>query len=118
MSAKYFRPRSETIQSEINATQETIIIPNEDILHEDFLISENWYRYIVLLISACMTFANGFQRFTFTPIDMDNINVYNFFTYEDNLMHTFYVIIYVIMTLPSLFVIEKRSLVFSVKYYF
>ena len=93
-----------------------LLIHDDELLsiNQEYLIAEKTYRFIILVICALLSFANGFQWFTFSSVANEFGKHYNLSYTGVNLLSNFHGIIYILMTIPSFYLIEKKSIKMAV----
>ena len=100
--------KRETIESNLTLNDDN------DACHSEYLIVEKPYRFVVLIICALLNFANGFGKTNISSISYDFQKYYHMTSLQTYLFSNIYYYVFIIMTLPSIYLIEKKSLKFAV----
>jgi len=113
--------KSKTKKSKLNkhVTIESLTSLNSDFEDEtpltDYLILEKPYRFVILIVASLMNFANGFGKTNITSISNDFKKYYNLTSQQTYLFSNIYYIMFILMTIPSIYLIEKKSLKLAVR---
>jgi fucose permease len=83
--------------------------------YNDYLIAEKPYRFVILIITALLNFANGFGKTNITSISNDFKTYYHMTSLQTYLFSNIYYYMFIIMTIPSIYLIEKKSLKLAVR---
>ncbi len=102
-----------------NTTLESSNSLNSDFEDEtsftDYLIVEKPYRFVILIITSLLNFANGFGKTNITSISNDFKKYYNLTNQQTYLFSNIYYYMFILMTIPSIYLIEKKSLKLAVR---
>ena len=83
-----------------------------------YLIAEKPYRFIIIIITSLLCFANSFEYYNFFTI-IDNFQkVYQINNIELIILKNLSIISFVILAIPSTLLIEKKSLKLAVELYY
>jgi hypothetical protein len=93
---------------------ETLIDDLESI-NNKYLIAEKPYRFIILLSTSLVLLSNGYQWSTFSSIATGFEENYNLSRFQVNLLSNFYGISYILLTYPSIYLIENKNIKIAVK---
>jgi fucose permease len=87
---------------------------DDDSTISQYLIAEKPYRYIVLAICSLLNFANGFGRTNISSISSDFQKSYEMTSTQTYLFTNIYFYVFIIMSIPSVFILERHSLKMAV----
>jgi fucose permease len=116
--------KSKILKAEITANSSFDIsknLKNNTTLNEEelesineYLIAEKPYRFIVITVASLTNFASGYQWNNISSISKDFQIYYNLSSLHTYLFSNMYMFMYIIMTIPSFYLIEKKSLKLAV----
>lgn len=90
---------------------------NDDLSEfNEYLIAEKPFRFVILIITSLLYFASSFQWVNFNSLSEVLQKAYKLSSLEIYLFSNLYLIVYVIMFVPSFYLIEKKSLKFAVNW--
>lgn len=83
----------------------------------EYLIAEKPYRFVILIITSLLNFANGFGKTNISSISNYFQTYYEMTSVQTQLFSNIYYYMFIIMTIPSIYLIEKKSLKLAVSLY-
>lgn len=86
---------------------------DEDDVNE-YLIVEKPYRFVILMAASFLNFSTGFQYNNIPSLSKEIEKNYELTSLQTHLFSNIYMYIYLLMVIPSFYIIEKKSLKFAV----